>query len=56
MIDKDAPIVMKPEDYLADDDLSANSLHVLDCGLFGKSRNNPSLHMNGGEYYDSSSN
>ena len=56
MIDKDAPIVMKPEDYLVDDDLSANSLHVLDCGLFGKSCNNSFPHMNGGEYYDSSSN
>ena len=56
VIDKDAPIVMKPEDYLADDDLSANSLHVLDCGLFGKSCNNSFPHMNGGEYYDSSSN
>ena len=31
VIDPDAPIVMKPEIYLSDDDISANSLHVLDC-------------------------
>lgn len=30
-IDPDAAIQMNPEDYLSDDDLAANSLHVLDC-------------------------
>lgn len=30
-IDKDAPIVLKPIDLLSAEDLSANSLHVLDC-------------------------
>ena len=31
VIDPDAAIVMNPDDQLSDDDLSANSLHVLDC-------------------------
>ena len=30
-IDANAPIVMKPEDYLSADDLAAVNLHVLDC-------------------------
>ena len=31
VIDPNAAIVMKPADYLSDDDLAAVNLHVLDC-------------------------
>jgi len=49
-IDKDSPIVLKPENLLSAADLAAVNLHVSDCGLWGTSCN---YDYRQGSYYDS---